>query len=212
MDVLAPVLSGVLAAGAAAGIAQYAKDRARSHQWEREEIQLDLQAHMAEMEAKVARHVHLTAAVRLEVERITKELNTLRPPGPAGALRRSVGGPVRGIGLVRLEPGEKFLAPPQKKLTGVTGEESAVSLKAALGGCPHQQAETVELCTGEVVACVCIACLDRLPANWIDQQRDRAEREARCDHRALMARLRMGVGVALHPKVCGECGASVLYP
>lgn len=95
---------------------------------------------------------------------------------------------------------------------GVTGEEAAVNMKAALGGCPHRQAETVELCTGEVVACICIACLDRLPAGWIDQQRERAEREARCDHRELMMRLQMGVGVALHPKVCGECGARVLWP
>lgn len=108
IDLLGPVLSGILAAGAAAGLAQYAKDRARSHQWEREEIQLDMQVHLAEMEAKVARHVHLTAAVRTEVGRLTKELNALAPVH-TGALRRSVGGPVRGNGLVRLEPGEKFV-------------------------------------------------------------------------------------------------------
>lgn len=95
---------------------------------------------------------------------------------------------------------------------GITGEEAAVNLKAALGGCPHKQAETVELCTGEVVACMCIACLDRLPADWIDRQRDRAEREAHCEHRALMAQLRMGVGVASNPHRCADCGATVFWP
>jgi hypothetical protein len=36
--------------------------------------------------------------------------------------------------------------------------------------------------------------------------------EALCDHRKLLANLRMGVGVALHPKVCTECGGHVLWP
>lgn len=111
IEIVGPVLSGILGAGAAAGIAQYAKDRARSRRWEREEIKLDMQAHMAEMEAKVARYTHLTGAFRLEADRITRELNALAP-GRTGALRRSVGGPVRGREYLVVEPGERFVLPP----------------------------------------------------------------------------------------------------
>jgi hypothetical protein len=48
--------------------------------------------------------------------------------------------------------------------------------------CPHSQAEPVVLSTGELVACVCIACLCALPFDWIQDQRTRAERHARCEH------------------------------
>lgn len=178
MDLLAPVISGIFAVGVAAGIAQYAKDRARSSRWERE--------------------------------------GTLRRSAALHAVEPAVpyDGPIRPL-LSPHEPHPKFARGGIVRGPdwGVTGEEAAINLKRALGGCQHQQAETVELCTGEVVACICIACLDRLPAGWIDDQRTRAEREARCGHRALLQNLQMGVGVGLaNPHRCGECGAAVFWP
>lgn len=47
---------------------------------------------------------------------------------------------------------------------------------------------------------------------WEPGQPQPRKPEALCDHRKLLTNLRMGVGVALHPKVCGECGGRVLFP
>lgn len=52
-------------------------------------------------------------------------------------------------------------------LAGITGEMAAARLQAALGGCQHEQAEPVELSTGEVVAAVCPSCWRSLPAEWV---------------------------------------------
>lgn len=91
------------------------------------------------------------------------------------------------------------------KTWGITGEEAAVHIKAALGGCPHVQAEPVVLYTGELVACVCIICLDKLPANWIAGQREHAELVAYCTHETLIELRSLG---QLHPDyTCNRCGA-----
>lgn len=71
-------------------------------------------------------------------------------------------------------------------------------------GCRHQQAEPVVLITGETVACVCIRCLERLSAEYIDQQYDRAYQIATCPHNDT-------VDVAAYggfPRTvwCAECG------
>lgn len=47
---------------------------------------------------------------------------------------------------------------------------------------------------------------------WEPGQRPPLLDQALCDHRKLITNLRMGVGVALHPKVCGACGGHVLWP
>lgn len=50
---------------------------------------------------------------------------------------------------------------------GVTGQEAGERMKAALGGCPHQHPEPVELSTGEIVAAVCADCLQPLSPSWV---------------------------------------------
>lgn len=85
-------------------------------------------------------------------------------------------------------------------------EPPTVSLDPPPPGCPHAQAEPVVLSTDETVACVCIACLDSLPANWIGQQRDRAEREAHCDHDQTWDDRRLGSRTAR--RHCNGCGMS----
>lgn len=76
---------------------------------------------------------------------------------------------------------------------------------APLPACMHQQAEPVILSTGRTVACVCIACLTPLASNWIQQQRDRAEREARCDHDQTWDDRRLGSAKTW--RGCNGCGA-----
>lgn len=75
-----------------------------------------------------------------------------------------------------------------------------------LSGCPHQQAEPVILITEETVACVCIACLAPLAADWITDQRDQAEREAWCSHENAAEDRRL-VGTFTRWFTCGDCGA-----
>lgn len=88
---------------------------------------------------------------------------------------------------------------------GISAAEAAVNIKVALGGCPHAQADTVVLCTGELVACICITCLDKLPAHWISRQREHAETVARCTHEDLIELRDLG---QLHPDyTCNRCGA-----
>lgn len=87
---------------------------------------------------------------------------------------------------------------------GITAEEAAMYIKAALGRCPHAQAEPVVLCTGELVACVCITCLDKLPAHWISRQREHAELVAYCTHEDLDEIREIG---KLRPDYhCASCG------
>lgn len=188
-EILAPIISAAFAAGGAVAIRVYWRDRALSSRIEREEIQTDLQTHMAEMEAKVARHMHLTGAFRLEVERITKELNAVAPVR-TGVLRRSVGGPIQGSARIALEPDEQLVrlgsereARPHDRrrderiraescaqtepFLGRTPAEAAENLRVKLGHCPHGLAEEVRLITGEVVAAVCPTCLEALPASFV---------------------------------------------
>lgn len=52
---------------------------------------------------------------------------------------------------------------------GVTADEAAAAIMAALGGCRHEFAIPVELAmTGEVVAAICPDCGIRLPVSWLD--------------------------------------------
>ena len=44
--------------------------------------------------------------------------------------------------------------------------------------CAHRQAEPVILCTGELVACVCVECFEPLPARWVETQRRKARVES----------------------------------
>lgn len=71
--------------------------------------------------------------------------------------------------------------------------------------CAHQQAEPVVLSTGETVACVCIACLGSLSANWVDDQRHRAEIAAHCAHDNLIDITAFGQVETDH--LCNGCGA-----
>lgn len=73
-----------------------------------------------------------------------------------------------------------------------------------LSGCAHQQAEPVILSTDETVACVCIACLAPLSADWITNQRDKAEREAHCDHEREYEDRRLGYLPRLQCFGCGR--------
>lgn len=69
-----------------------------------------------------------------------------------------------------------------RPLGGLTAAEAGVNIRMALGGCQHRQADPVIISTGEVVACICTACLDPLPADWIAMQYERAHRAAFCEH------------------------------
>lgn len=90
----------------------------------------------------------------------------------------------------------KIACPVHRKVArpfgGVTMAEATVSIRMALEGCTHDQAEPVVLSTGEVVACVCVACIEALPADWIANQYRRAEREAWCTHENWVADIRFG--------------------
>lgn len=70
--------------------------------------------------------------------------------------------------------------------------------------CSHRQAEPVVLSTGELVACVCIACLAALSADWIDNQRERAVRIAYCDHGDQIEITQFGQAVRQY--LCNGCG------
>lgn len=96
---------------------------------------------------------------------------------------------------------------PNAALGGISAVEAVINLKVALGGCQHQQAVPVQLVTGETVACLCIACLDRLPADWIDRQRRRAEREARCSHDRYVEDRRFGSSLTV--RLCTDCGVTL---
>lgn len=95
------------------------------------------------------------------------------------------GGFVLGsTGHAILEPGERLVKSP----------------------CRHQQAEPVILSTGETVACVCIACLGPLSADWIDKQRATAEARAFCAHDPADQVEIVAFGDQLIRVLCAECG------
>ena len=75
-----------------------------------------------------------------------------------------------------------------------------------MGTCAHQQAEPVVLSSGETVACVCIACIQPLAADWITNQRMTAERVARCKHDDLIDITGFGK-LPGSDRICAECGA-----
>lgn len=85
------------------------------------------------------------------------------------------------------------------------GEAYMTGLRAGLAGCTHRQAEPVILSTGEVVACVCIDCFGSLPADRIDDQHERAEREAFCEHPDTVELTTFGS--AKRSYTCIDCGA-----
>lgn len=77
--------------------------------------------------------------------------------------------------------------------------------------CLHRQAEPVELTTGEIVACVCIECLQPLPADHIARQIRDAWDEARrerlrktCPHTESVEIITFGMAEAEH--MCLWCG------
>lgn len=71
--------------------------------------------------------------------------------------------------------------------------------------CAHRQAEPVVLSTGEIVACVCIECLDPLSAGYVEDQRERAEQAAFCRHDETVE-LTM-FGSAKRSFMCVDCGS-----
>lgn len=72
--------------------------------------------------------------------------------------------------------------------------------------CRHRQAEPVVV-DGVAVACVCIECTEPLRADYIDSQRERAERTARCDHDDLIDISSFGELPGSHT-TCAACGAT----
>jgi hypothetical protein len=79
-----------------------------------------------------------------------------------------------------------------------------VGVTAVAARCAHRQAEPVVLSTGEVVASVCIECYAPLSADYIDSQRERAERTAFCEHDE-KAEITM-FGEAKRSYICIDCG------
>lgn len=87
--------------------------------------------------------------------------------------------------------------------TAEAGERLALTMQIIGGGCSHRQAEPVLLNTGELVACVCIACLRALPYDWISDQMHRAYREAHCEHEWIEMPT---LGSAEVDAQCRDCG------
>ena len=75
--------------------------------------------------------------------------------------------------------------------------------------CQHPQAEPVILSTGELVACVCIGCYQPLPADYIGQQVEQAQRKAFCTHAETMEIVDFGRAPADSRYSCAECGGWV---
>lgn len=71
--------------------------------------------------------------------------------------------------------------------------------------CAHRQAELVVLSTGETVASICIECFESLASNYIGNQRERAEREAFCEHLETVELTTFGS--AKRTFTCIDCGA-----
>lgn len=70
--------------------------------------------------------------------------------------------------------------------------------------CRHQQADTVKLSTGEIVACVCIECYVRLVPGYIERQCEEAHRRAFCGHNETFEIRDMAQPNALK-KICQDC-------
>lgn len=168
----------------------------------------------------------LTQAANRELAGIAQQIVDLTPPTLAeiqpGALRQSLRGEIlRDTGTGELfipvshpryaqggpvHASRPFLLRQPCPAEMPTRPSATPRTLRVLSGCQHQQAEPVILSTEETVACVCIACLAPLPADWIDNQRDAAEREARCTHADTWVDRRLGSRTVWHQ--CNGCGAS----
>lgn len=73
--------------------------------------------------------------------------------------------------------------------------------------CPHRQAEPVVLTTGETVACLCVVCLEALPADYVDRQRDTAHAIAVCLHEDT-AEITTWGSPAYGYEICTACGVT----
>lgn len=111
------------------------------------------------------------------------------------------GGPVTRGSAVVLESGQSIILPPGMAKAYQKGYDQGLGSNR----CPHQQAEPVTLMTGEQVACICIACLDQLPARHIDRQRLTAERVAYCTHEDTVKLA--DFGDAFGGYICTGCGS-----
>ena len=78
-------------------------------------------------------------------------------------------------------------------------------MSAVATRCAHRQAEPVVLSTGETVASICIECFESLASDYIGNQRERAEREAFCEH--LDTWELTAFGSAKRSFNCIDCGA-----
>lgn len=76
--------------------------------------------------------------------------------------------------------------------------------------CRHLQAEPVHFLTGEIAACICITCLEQLPADYIDKQRSRAYHNATCKHAATVDIT--GFGDSIPRYMCAYCGMELSGP
>lgn len=72
--------------------------------------------------------------------------------------------------------------------------------------CAHRQAEPVILSTGEVVACVCVACYAQLPARYIRDQYDKALLYAYCKHKDRVDLAELGKEPVNWDQICQGCG------
>lgn len=76
--------------------------------------------------------------------------------------------------------------------------------------CQHRQAHEVTLSTGEIVACLCEECHERLPAQWVTYQLIHALRAAYCAHEDTLT---MGcLEDAYEVTFCSACGIELDLP
>lgn len=100
--------------------------------------------------------------IREHVDRVTRRTLEQMPRQYAR------GGVVSGARVIISNGLPEGYDPPSTSLDfGVSAEVAGLRLAAAMGGCQHQDAEPVELITGEVVGAVCPSCWKSLPAEWV---------------------------------------------
>lgn len=100
----------------------------------------------------------LRASMHAQILRNTETGELFIPVGKAASMTFARGGPVRGPA--------PFILDRQPCPSEVITRGRATA-QEALGGCPHDNPEPVELNTGEVVAAVCPACLVALSPSWV---------------------------------------------